>query len=296
MLKKFMTVLMAVVCVFSLCLFGCGDDVPEVFAGDYEKMDNQKIESLLTDISEKQGKKTDIDFSKGIDFSMKMKVESSGATLEAVNGKIEYSLKTKVVDNDFVIAGKMITDVGDKDADMDMEIYYADGFAFCKYGEDKVKMSARFDDILGEFNLDDISQIGNQGDGFDFESILKQVQDLNASGKISLESDKLGLDVKKAQASIDASGDQTKLKVELEFTMEMDMFGAKSKNETDAVYYYLFDKDYNLVGMYVDGTTKTEGTFDGKTGKMEVKMNISAVPFDGEIEAPSDLNTYQLEN
>lgn len=256
MKKVIISIVMAVLMALALALTGCGE-TPSVFEGNYKTASKEEVTAFAEEAEKSVGR--ELDFSQGVSVSGSMKSSMNGSELM----NLEFSYKMKGTAEKIEFAG---TIKSQGSTAMDANVYYKDGYMYINGSTSGVtvknKKAISIEEMMSQFG-------GGLAESYGSLAVILEnyggIEELPEGVKISFD---LGKDAKKVKVEITVSEEGT---------------------TSETVIYMVYDTNYNITALKVD----SKNSFDMYGMKSDSEMSIVVEPYDGKIELPSDLDTYE---
>ncbi len=269
-MKKLLTLFLCLVLTLSLALVaGCNDDKNSSFGGDYKEATKEEVLAFASDIEESA---YEIDFSKGISLNAQISSSSSEGSTE-----VEMSLKSLLKDGSFKMAGVIN---GTESGVVEGETIEESGVYGLYYDANKYYYYEKEDGeetkTVKELDYQDVLPLANMNFGY----ALSNIKSLN----IMIER-QFAMYGDGVEYSMEATETSTKIKIA--FNGDVEQGGATGSADVEVVF--VFDANKQLVGFSME--SEVSGSHPDY-GEMTNVVSLTIEAFDGEIELPSDLDSY----
>lgn len=262
-MKKILAIaLVLMLAVGCFCLTGCGD---ATFGGNYQEATAEDVQTIVDSAEFQQGVQ-DITAQAGYEMIVDM-YASMGSNVIDVNMDLKFINDENSPKMQGKVDMKMNVSYGGQSMDMSAkgDVYYADGYTYANEtisaaGQSmshKVKQAGDWSEYYGDYL--EVMEMANQ---YDLGSLIEMAGESDTV-KVSISTD-----------------DGTKIK----FVVEGGEEGMSGNMEV----IFVFDADYNLIANKIN--IDMSYTSQGQTES--IKMNITNKPFAGNINLPSDLDSY----
>ncbi len=240
------------------------------FDGDYKEATKEDLQAFSKELETVENAE-ELDFSKGLKLDFEMITEATGeGSLE-----MKMNLKTAVKDNDLQMAGeaKMAMTGGEEEMpEENVSVYFKNGKCYASMGDLKIVDTIEVDDVIDEFYSDAFEQV------LELDDLVEQFNYYGDNVKYSMDKNDKTVKIK-----FEFEG-QVNQPVAPSVTMDMDV---------ECVAVLVFDAQTKALIAYKYESTM-EGSTTTPTGEYAVNayVSMSIEPWEGEIEFPSDLDTY----
>ncbi len=280
-LKLTIALLLALAMLFS---FGCSiGGTPKEFKGNYKTASAEEIEEFSATVSEPTNNQ--VAWDNGIEMLLEVKANNkmSGGS----GGKMDISAKINSALNEYdevIMSGKVSSKMNGSglNSNEGFDFFYEDNYMYMKNSNGtKIKEYTPADEVMDELDFDEYVTNINLSDA------VRYIEELSHNGPYG------EINIKNKEYGMEKSKDGTKISLKLEINYDANIEGISMANNQTVEYYFSYDADNVLVGVYTYTFAKTSGSYAGESFTQNTEMTFYYIPSTEKVKLPNDLDTYR---
>ncbi len=271
-MKKLLSILTCVVLSLSMIFaIGCGGE-SAAFKGDYKEASKEEIALLAAEFDAVEDS-SEVDFSKGVKMEFYSSTDVDGGIGDSGTLDMEMNFYSIYKESGLQMSGDMSMKYKGDNApdDEKVEFYYKDGTSYVAVGDMKVATKVDSDDFIDD----------NFGEAFaSLEELDDVIEEFLAYGN-------------DAKYSIDKNEENIKVKFEYNGSIKQNQLGVSIDMDMETTYIFVFDAvTKKLIAYKAEVFADFTSTASGQSYSGKNATTLVIEPWQGEVELPSDLDTY----